>query len=168
MTLTLSKAHHQFMPAIAAIWKSLDTYGHHPVQVAFTDNVWSDKAELENVLPALRHNVIPVPDVSSLKHLILPMKDVILLSSAFQVNTWLNSIMDSIPAGGELYVAMDMEWSVDQSNGIQGRVALISIALNSDIFLLPVCFCHFSLSMPLCPLCSSIHIGKQENSHQHC
>ncbi len=47
MTLTPTKAHDQFMPALAEIPRSLKKYGYADVEVIFTDNVRADKAELE-------------------------------------------------------------------------------------------------------------------------
>jgi len=47
MTLTINKAHHQIMPALAAIPASLQMYGHSEVELMYTDNVQGDKAELE-------------------------------------------------------------------------------------------------------------------------
>jgi hypothetical protein len=64
MALGLSKAHHQYVPAIAAIPKSLETYGHEPLEIIYTDNVRGDKAELEAFLPELKRDVVPVPDRS--------------------------------------------------------------------------------------------------------
>jgi hypothetical protein len=46
--------------------------------------------------------------------------------------------MEDIPEGGELLVGMDMEWLVDLSSSIQGHVAVISIALEKEIYLLQV------------------------------
>jgi hypothetical protein len=65
MTLTPTKAHAQFMPAIKAVSKSLETYGHDPIGVVTTDMPRIDKPELENALPSLLDGVVPVPDISS-------------------------------------------------------------------------------------------------------
>src|SRR6266487_4754492 len=61
MTLTATKSHDQFMPALSMIPHSLHKYGHHDVELVFTDNVHGDKAELERVFPSLLSNVSPVP-----------------------------------------------------------------------------------------------------------
>lgn len=90
------------------------------------------------MLPDLLADVTPVPD-SSLEHLTLPTNfSIILLSSTYQVNTRLNSIMNDFHQGEDVFAAIDMEWPVDLVNGIQGRVALISLTFGKDIFLLPV------------------------------
>src|SRR5215471_4255232 len=115
MALGLSKAHHQYIPAIAAIPRSLEMYGHEPLEVVFTDNVRGDKAELEAVLPDLKRDVVPIPDKSSLQTLTVPSEwRIIILSSTYQINTRLNSIMDDLRDGEDMYVAVGMEWSVDR------------------------------------------------------
>jgi hypothetical protein len=139
MILTPSKAHSQFMPALSAITESLKTYGHSLIELVFTDNVHGDKGELERVLPSLREGIIPVADCSTYPKLVLPLDwKVTILSSAYQINTRLSSLMEDIKDDKELFVALDMEWSVDRSSSIQGRVAVISIATNNEIYLLQV------------------------------
>lgn len=139
MTLTATKAHHQFMPALAAVSKSLATYGHQPIQIIYTDNVHSDKAELERTLPQLKADVVPVPDISALETLSIPRDfNINILSSAYQVNMRLSSIMDGPDDGADIYAAVDMEWPVDRANGIQGKIAIVSLAIEGDIFLMPV------------------------------
>lgn len=140
MVLTPTKAHNQFMPALARVSESLATYGHEPIQLVYTDNVRGDKAELEKTLPELKADVIPVPDISTLVKLTVPPEyNVSTLSSTFQINTRLNSIMDCLKDGvDDLFTAVDMEWPVDRVNGIQGKIALVSIAVQQDIFLIPV------------------------------
>ena len=136
--LTLTKAHDQFMPSLENVSKSLETYGHQPVQLVFTDNVRGDKAELERVISSLRKDVVPVPE-SSLEKLVVPVDwNVSILLSAYQVNTRINSILDVLGDGEDLFVAVGMEFPVDRTHGIQGKVSLISIGLDHEIFLLPV------------------------------
>ena len=148
MTLTPSKAHNQFIPALTSISKSLETFGHSPMELVFTDNVRADKAELERALPELCRDVVPVPDESRYPKLELPSDwRITMLSSAYQINSRLNSMMEDIKDGEELYVGMDMEWSVDRLSSIQGRVAIISIAMDHDIYLLQVT--HLFISMVL-------------------
>ncbi|GBE79021.1 hypothetical protein SCP_0202180 [Sparassis crispa] len=63
------------------------------------------------------------------------------LSSTYQINGRLNNLMEDlqiIPSQNSIHVAMDMEWSVDRSNGIHGRVALITVAYQRYIYLIPV------------------------------
>ncbi|OBZ79508.1 hypothetical protein A0H81_01196 [Grifola frondosa] len=124
MIMTPTKAHDQFMPALRAVSDSLKTYGHGPIELVYTDNVPGDKPELEHLLPSLLNDVISVPDSSSLEHLTLPLDcNIVMLSSAFQVNTRLGSIIASLRIKEDLYAAVDMEWSVD---------------LESEIYLLPL------------------------------
>jgi hypothetical protein len=141
MTLTATKAHDQFMPALARIPQSLHKYGHQDVQLVFTDNVRGDKAALEHVFPSLLCDVHPVR-TSTLPPIALPAGCVpIILGSPFQVNARLNSLMETLgayPPNSNMHVAMDMEWSVDLVNGIQGRVALIQIAYRTSIYLILV------------------------------
>lgn len=146
MVLTPSKAHSQLMPALKAISKSLEMYGHKPISAVMTDMPRIDKPELENTLPSLLTNVIPVPDIATLPHITIPVEwNVTELSSNYQVNTRLNTIMNGLQNNKDFYVAMDMEWSVNLENGIQGSVALISIAFEHEIFLLPVCVHQFDI-----------------------
>jgi len=139
MVLTPTKAHDQFMPALQQISKSLTMYGHSPIELVFTDNPRGDKRELETNIPSLLTDVVAVPDSSALQNLKLPETvQTLVLSSAFQINTRLNSIMSAI-SQSEFYVALDMEWSVNREMGIQGRVAVISMTYGQEIFLIPVC-----------------------------
>jgi len=138
MVMTPTKAHSQFMPALTAVSKSLADYGHGPIELVFTDNPCLDKNELESSIPSLLKDITPVPP-SSLETLSIPQGiEILLLSSAYQVNTRLSSIMEHIKHNDEFFVALDMEWSVNREIGIQGRVALISITYGKEIFLLPV------------------------------
>ncbi|KAG6836301.1 hypothetical protein H0H93_009317 [Arthromyces matolae] len=140
MTLTHSKAHSQFMPALKAISTSLETYGHRPITAVMTDMPRIDKPELENTLPSLLADVVPVPDITTLPKLTIPTSEwnVTELGSRFQVNTRLNTIMGNLSDAEDFHVALDMEWSVDIENGIQGQVALVSIAFNHEILLIPL------------------------------
>ncbi|KAG6877083.1 hypothetical protein C0992_010900, partial [Termitomyces sp. T32_za158] len=139
MILTPSKAHAQFMPALQAISKSLETYGHKPIGAVMTDMPRLDKPELEKTLPSLLTNVVPVPDIATLPKLSVPIEwNVTQLGSRFQINTRLNTLMDGLADKERFFVAMDMEWSVDIQNGIQGPVALITIAFKYEIFLIPL------------------------------
>ena len=63
---------------------------------------------------------------------------VVILSSSFQVNTRLNSIMSQIRHDEDFVIAVDMEWSVNRDTGIHGRVALISLTYGKEIFIIPV------------------------------
>lgn len=127
------------MPALAAISDSLQLYGHGPVELVYTDNVRSDKSELEHMIPSLRSDIVPILDLSSLPKLVIPQDwQILVLSSRYQVNTRLGSMMEGFDSSQDSYLAMDMEWAVDRANGIQGKVAVISIALPSEIFILPV------------------------------
>jgi hypothetical protein len=63
--------------------------------------------------------------------------------------------MDDLRDGEDIYVAMGMEWAVDCINGIQGRIALVSIAYESNIFLLPVCFLSLMNPSPIDLRCTA-------------
>ena len=140
MILTPTKAHNQYTPALLAISHSLEVYGHPPVDLVFTDNVRGDKAELENIFPSLLRDVQPIPDQSSYPTLSCPPEwQITILSSSFQIESRLNSLMEDVSDDGELVVGLDMEWPVDRSCSISGRVAVISIALEREIYLLQVC-----------------------------
>lgn len=144
MTLTPTKAHNQFIPVLAEIPNSLRMYGHGDVEVIFTDNVRADKHELEHAFPSLRTGVIPVCS-SSLPALTLPdiwRNSTQVLRSTFQVNLRLDPLLVEIhdqALGSEFTVALDMEWSVDRSQGIHGKVAVIQIAFDTTIFIIQVC-----------------------------
>lgn len=110
MTFTPTKTHNQFMPAHSAIAESLEYCGHDPLAAIMTDMHHQDKAELEAVLPSLWKNVIPVPDSQSLPTLSLPKETCIfLLSTVYQINTHLESIMNDAAKVKEFFIAMDME-----------------------------------------------------------
>ncbi len=143
MTLTPTKAHDQFMPLLARIPHSLRKYGHNDIQLVFTDNVRGDKPELERVLPSLLCNVTPIPSSSLQPLAIPPAWDINILSSTYQINHRINSIMEDLNAdesdtAAHVQVAMDMEWSVDREHGIHGRVALISMTYKQSVLLIPV------------------------------
>ena len=139
MVMTPTKAHSQYMPAIREVSKSLATYGHEPIQLVFTDAPRIDKQELEINVPSLLKDIVPVPNHSVLDPLTIPVSaTVVILSSAFQVNTRLNSIMSQIRHNEDFVVAVDMEWSVNRDTGIHGRVALISLTYGNEIFIIPV------------------------------
>src|SRR5271155_2567327 len=141
MVLTSTKSHGQFMPALKAVDNSLQIYGHSPIEAIFTDNPRADKPELESAIPSLRKDIVPVPDPSSLEELTLPTNSVVLsLSSSFQVNTRLDSIMEHLKESGEIFVGFDAEWAVSRSTGIHAiRIALLSLTHKKDIYLIPVC-----------------------------
>lgn len=168
--MTPTKAHSQFMPALCGIAKSLETYGHKPIDIIFTDNPRGDKQELEANLPSLLRNVFPVPSKSNLEHLKIPPDVTIFtLSSLYQVNTRFSSIMDSLKREDILPVALDMEWSVDRSSGTQGRVAVISIMIKNEIFLIPVCNSCLPFDCETQEDSSSTHTFMTDTSisHQH-
>ncbi|KAG6894804.1 hypothetical protein C0992_004572, partial [Termitomyces sp. T32_za158] len=163
MVLTPSKAHAQFMPALQAISKSLETYGHKPIGAVMTDMPRIDKPELERTLPSLLTDVVPVPDIAALPKISIPIEwNVTQLSSRFQVNTRLNTIMDGLAKDEHFFVAMDMEWSVDIESGIQGQVALISMAFEHEIFLIPLVHYWHDGGLPnaLLTFLRSPHISK--------
>lgn len=122
--LTLMKACNQYMPALGAISNLPEMYGHQPIQLIFTDNVWGDKAKLEKVISSLRADVVPVLDISSLEKLTIPAAEwnVSTLSSTFQVNTWINSFLDKLNNDDELLMTIGMAFPIDHVNGIQGKV----------------------------------------------
>ena len=138
-TLTSTKGHDQCMPSLAAIPHSLKKYGHEDTEIAFTDNPRADKAELERAIPALRKHVIPVPS-SSTEQLVLPddwKNQIFILKTTYQVNTHLNSLMEEDlqnPEPGNHTYQLDLEWSIDLVNSIQGHIGLISLVHNQSVF----------------------------------
>jgi len=140
MVLTPTKAHNQFMPALKKVVASLETYGHQPIEAIFTDNPRADRPQLENTIPSLLADVVPVPNPSDLNQITIPPEiSVIELSSEFQVRVHFDSILESLPDNQDSYTAVDMEWAVDRSSGLQGKVALISVTFGQDVLLIPVC-----------------------------
>ena len=138
--MTPTKAHGQYMPALREIPKSLKQYGHEPIQLVFTDNPRADKQELEVNILSLLKDIVPVPNHTLLNQLTLPENNtIVMLSSTFQVNTRLNSIMNDIRDGNDFFMAMDIEWSVNCETEIHGRVALVSLSYRKEIFVIPVC-----------------------------
>ena len=146
MTLTPTKAHNQFMPALAAVSESLKTYGHDSIEAVITDNPRSDKAALEAVLPSLQKDVVPVPDPKAGATLSLPHDMTInMLLTEYQVKTRLESIMSTASGHEDVYAAVDMEWPVNTTTGIQGHVAVISVTFGKEIFLIPVSLDYLGL-----------------------
>jgi hypothetical protein len=130
------------MPALAQISESLHAYGHNEIEAIYTDNI-SDKTELERVFPPLLKDAIPVEE--SRKHDLLEIPatcTVLRLSTAFQINSRLNELMECLPedSKSELHVRFDMKWPVDITTGIQGHVALIQIAYGTTVYLIKVKF----------------------------
>ena len=144
MTFTPTKAHDQFVPVLAEIPYSQRKFGHRDTELVYTDNVRGDKAELEHAFPALLKDVSPVPS-SSLEPLALPPGcQPYQLRSTYQINNRINTIMEnlnSLPINKSIHSFVDFEWSVDISTGIYGRVALISLEYEKNIYLIPVCLC---------------------------
>lgn len=141
LTLTATKAHNQFIPVLGAIPHSLRKYGHADMELMYTDNVRADKAELESAIPALLKDVSPVPSSSLEPLALLPGWEVYTLRSTFQINNRINTIMEDLndlPLEKSIHIAVDFEWPVDTTNGIHGRVALISLAYNKFIYLILV------------------------------
>jgi hypothetical protein len=148
MTLTPTKAHDQFMPVLAEVAHSIRRYGHPDVELLYTDNVRGDKNMYECVFPSLKEKVKPVVPPSSLEPLSIPNDwQTTLLSTTFQINSRLNALMDElrhISESQNLNIAMDMEWSVDKTTGIYGRVAIVSISFEKSIYVIQVCN-HFQM-----------------------
>lgn len=142
MTLTPTKAHSQFTPALATIPFSLRGYGHDDIELIFTDNVRADKTELERVFPSLLQDVKPVPLSTTMECLEVPAEwSTTVLESGYQISTRLNIILqllETLPTDQFIDIAMDMEWSVNRAEGIQGRIALVTIAFSRCIYLIRV------------------------------
>lgn len=139
LVLTPTKAHNQFMPALQSISSSLSTYGQSPIEFIFTDSSRHDKFELERNIPSLLRDVVPTSNPSTMAALSLPTgTSVLMLSSTYQVNICLNSILSDIQDNEIFYVGLDMEWPVNRETGVHGHVALISLTYGEEIFLIPV------------------------------
>lgn len=145
MVFTPTKAHDQFMPVLAQVPHSLRQFGHGDVELVFTDNPRADKLELERAIPSLRHDVIPVPTTTLLPPLSIPIDwDVIDYDSDYRMRMRMNTIMEDLQSlkspNDHLTVAVDMEWSVDLTAGIHGKVAVMAIAHKNSISLFHVSF----------------------------
>jgi hypothetical protein len=93
-TLTLTKGQDQCMPSITAIPHSLWKYWHDDTEITFTDNLWGNKAKLEQAIPTPHDHVVPVLS-SSMEQLVLPddwKNQVFILEMGYQVNTHLNRL----------------------------------------------------------------------------
>jgi len=65
-----------------------------------------------------------------------------MLETPWQVNSQLETLLNNIQqrrSDDKYVIAMDMEWPVDLSTGVQGRVSLLSMALEGCVYLIPVC-----------------------------
>ncbi|KAH8068402.1 hypothetical protein BXZ70DRAFT_1069038 [Cristinia sonorae] len=140
LLLTASKAHSHYMPALQAVSRSLELYGHDPLELVFTDNPRADKPELERAFPSLQKDVVPVPEESSLERLTIPSNflPIDALLTPFRVGSRCAEIIDCIPPSGDLCLAMDMEWPVDPETHLQGPVAVISIAYKQGVYVIPL------------------------------
>lgn len=144
-TLTLNKAHDQYMPGLALIPGSCRQFGHPLPQFVFTDNVRSNKAELERILPSLREGVHSVPSSPVYPVLEIPTSwTVFRLNSEYSIRLQVQHILDDLKPSetAELVVGIDVEWSSDRTTGIYGTVSMLSIVYRSKILLIQVCFQH--------------------------
>ncbi|KAF8833475.1 hypothetical protein BDN67DRAFT_916912 [Paxillus ammoniavirescens] len=139
MLFTMTKGHEHFIPNLHEINHSLKMFGHADVEVVFTDNVRSDKEEVQRAFPSLLKDVVPVPPHSDLPVLKLPDHSwgVIELSTAHQINLHFDIIMNHrTPENPNVTVVFDMEWPVNLETGVQGPVALIQIAYQNTVYLI--------------------------------
>lgn len=150
MAFASTKSQNQFIPVVKAVSKSLSIYGHQPIELVFTNNPRSDKGGLEEAIPSLQANAVPVPETNPEELQLKSENCIIMLSSTYQINTRFGTIMDTLQDGQTVFAAVDMEWAVDRVNGTQGHVTLISVTFGDDIFLILVSCLFLFCSPHLC------------------
>ena len=72
-----------------------------------------------------------------------------ILETPWLVNARLKALLNDIqqqPSDSKYVIAMDMEWPVDLSTGVQGCVSLLSMAFKNCVYLIPV---HATVYWPL-------------------
>lgn len=140
MVLTQHKGHDQIAPALMAINRAAESFGHTLPQVVYTDSVRADRRAYEQYFPSLFEGVVSMPQPGNLPLLKLPASwRVVHLTSATQVNIRFNNIMATHSATHPVVVGLALSWPVDTQSGIHGRVALIQIAYEQTVFLIQVC-----------------------------
>ncbi|KAF8432539.1 hypothetical protein L210DRAFT_3650237 [Boletus edulis BED1] len=119
MLFTMTKGHDQFMPNMHEIAHSLTKFGHGDVEAVFMDNGCADKEEVQHAFPSL-------------------FKGVVHLSTTMQVNLRFDIIMNHRTTDNPLATAaLGLQWPVDISTGVQGLVALIEVAYQQTVYLIP-------------------------------
>ncbi|KAF8451047.1 hypothetical protein L210DRAFT_3640047 [Boletus edulis BED1] len=140
MLFTMTKGHDQFMPNMYEIAHSLTKFGHGDVEAVFMDNGCADKEEVQHAFPSLFKGVVPVPAHNTLPPLTFPKQrwQVVHLSTAMQVNLRFDIIMNHRTTDNPLATAaLGLQWPVDLSTGVQGLVALIEVAYQQTVYLIP-------------------------------
>jgi hypothetical protein len=96
-------------------------FSHRDTELAYTDNVQGDKAELEHAFPALLKDVSPVLS-SSLEPLALPPGyQPYQLCSTYKINNHINAIiknLNGLPVDKFIHSVVDFKWPVDIATGI--------------------------------------------------
>lgn len=146
--LCTSKAHSQFEPALHSIANSLQQYGHQLPQLFFTDNV-DDAPLLKRCFPSLAEGVTPVDPNASLPLFTIPSDvTVTLLYTTNQIKNAMRSIMDILEVDNRdqtLVIGLDAEWNVRPGSSSLSNTAVMQIAFEKHIYVIPVCACsHFS------------------------
>ncbi|KAH9475789.1 Werner syndrome ATP-dependent helicase-like protein [Psilocybe cubensis] len=146
-SLVATKSHSQYQLALKQMLHSLKMYGHSEPKLAFTDNVASDKAFLEDAWPSLRESVVPVEKYPDLEPLAVPTPPIAIFvkSTASAIDAAMASILDDLDPSHpdkKIVIGFDSEWNVEvSSNGHilhRGQTAIIQIAYKSSIYILQI------------------------------
>ncbi|KAG2216224.1 hypothetical protein INT45_006930 [Circinella minor] len=124
--------HLQF--AFEAMNEAYTMYGHKHPEIFFTDNVVSDQSFLMDVLPSLAQDVVPLKaNISNSNNqypvLSIPQDvDITILSTYVEIQQEFEKVLEN--------KCFDCEWPYNNHTYSQGRLALIQIAMSTNIFLL--------------------------------
>lgn len=138
-SLNFSKAHAQYMPEFGRMSAAMEMHGLPPMEVCYTDNVQADRKRLEQEIPSLQRDVIPIPPLEHHPVLQLPANwKHYVIRSSFQLNGAVNGLLDKIGKSSAL-VGFSLRWPANLTTGQCGRVSLIQLAYDHVVYIIQVC-----------------------------
>lgn len=139
MNFTPSKGQEDWAPVLKAMLPSLESFGHAPPKLVFTDNIRADKDRLLSIFPSLSAGVTPVPPLNNVEPLSFPSDwSSVALTSTHQVNLRFNTIINRHSDVNPVVVGLSMQWPLDVMKGVAGRVSLIQVAFEGVVYLIQV------------------------------
>ncbi|KAJ7174303.1 hypothetical protein C8R46DRAFT_88386 [Mycena filopes] len=139
--------------------KSLESHGHPPVRLGWTDNVASDSATFLDCIPSLGANLdhTRLEDFSELPPLVFPVDITVnVCSTELEIISACNLILEKVTSDSQLFhVGFDMEWEYSGSefSRVSKKTSLIQIALDGVVLLLRT---HLLTKLPS-PLLTVLH-----------
>jgi hypothetical protein len=145
--------------------RSLESHGHPPVRLGWTDNVACDAATFLDCIPTPGDHIdqAQLEDFSELPLMLLPENVTVnICSTEIEITSACDLILENVVDDSVLYhVGFDMEWEFPAAEFSRRtkRTALIQIALPTTVFLLRVHLLQ-KLPSPLLRIISSLQIVK--------